>query len=118
MSDTETKSADEHLQSTEKVFSASSDERILAFTPDEQRRIVRRVDLRLAVTLGLLYCVSLLDRTNLGSASIAGFASLTQTLLYCANLCYQNAKGTAHECRKQWVHHRVDRLFYLLYRTS
>ena len=82
MSDIETKSADQHLQSTEKVLSASNDERILAFTPDEQRRIIRRIDARLAVTLGFLYCVSLLDRTNLGSASIAGFASLTQTFLH------------------------------------
>ncbi|KAJ7200559.1 phthalate transporter [Mycena pura] len=72
MSDIETKSADQHFQSTEKVLSASNDERILAFTPDEQRRIIRRIDARLAVTLGFLYCVSLLDRTNLGSASIAG----------------------------------------------
>jgi hypothetical protein len=33
---------------------------------------VRKVDLRLVSTLGVLYCASLMDRTNLGSAAIAG----------------------------------------------
>lgn len=44
------------------------------FTPEEQRRIVRRVDRRLVTTLGVLYCVSLMDRTNLGAANIAGMS--------------------------------------------
>ncbi|KAK5199740.1 hypothetical protein LTR99_004535 [Exophiala xenobiotica] len=42
------------------------------FSPDEQRRIVRRIDKRLIVTCGLMYCVSLMDRTNLSNAAIAG----------------------------------------------
>ncbi|KAI1616636.1 phthalate transporter [Exophiala viscosa] len=48
------------------------DDAALQFTPAQEKKIVRKVDLRLAVTLGALYCISLLDRTNLGSASIAG----------------------------------------------
>jgi len=44
------------------------------FTPDEQRKIMRRIDRRLVVTVGLMYCVSLMDRTNLGSANIAGMS--------------------------------------------
>lgn len=32
------------------------------FTPEEQRRIVRRVDRRLVVTVGVMYCISLMDR--------------------------------------------------------
>lgn len=42
------------------------------FTPEEQRRIISRVDRRLVVTVGAMYCVSLMDRTNLGSTNIAG----------------------------------------------
>ncbi|KAL1899217.1 hypothetical protein Sste5346_003140 [Sporothrix stenoceras] len=42
------------------------------FSPDEQKRIMRHVDRRLVVTIGFMYCVSLMDRTNLGAANIAG----------------------------------------------
>jgi hypothetical protein len=42
------------------------------FSPDEQRKIIRRIDRRLVVTVGAMYCVSLMDRTNLGAANIAG----------------------------------------------
>ncbi len=42
------------------------------FTPEEQTKIIRRIDRRLVVTVGAMYCVSLMDRTNLGSANIAG----------------------------------------------
>lgn len=48
------------------------DERINQFTPEEQKKIMRRIDRRLVLTLGFLYCVSLMDRTNLGIASVAG----------------------------------------------
>ena len=70
--DMEKKSAlnDDQIESAVKEL--SSDERALAFTPQEQKAIVRRVDIRLVVTLGCLYCISLLDRTNLGAASVAG----------------------------------------------
>jgi hypothetical protein len=42
------------------------------FTPEEQRKIISRVDRRLVVTVGAMYCVSLMDRTNLGATNIAG----------------------------------------------
>ncbi|OHW97753.1 major facilitator superfamily transporter [Colletotrichum incanum] len=42
------------------------------FTPEEQRKIIRRIDRRLVVTVGAMYCVSLMDRTNLSAAAIAG----------------------------------------------
>lgn len=48
------------------------DARINRFTPAEQRKIIRRIDRRLVLTLGFLYCVSLMDRTNLGIAVVAG----------------------------------------------
>ena len=48
------------------------DARINRFTPAEQRKIIRHIDRRLVLTLGFLYCVSLMDRTNLGIAVVAG----------------------------------------------
>lgn len=34
----------------------------------------RRIDLRLLPILGLIYCISLIDRSNLGLAMIAGMS--------------------------------------------
>lgn len=42
------------------------------YSPAEQRKIIHRIDRRLVVTVGVLYCISLMDRTNLSAASIAG----------------------------------------------
>lgn len=42
------------------------------YTPEEERRILRKIDRRVVITLGCLYCVSLIDRVNLGAANIAG----------------------------------------------
>lgn len=72
----ETKGAD--LVTEDQVETAikelSNDDRVAGFTVKEQRRTVRRIDVRLVITLGCLYCISLLDRTNLGAASVAGYA--------------------------------------------
>ena len=56
----------------EKPGPASYDPIIDRYTDDEVRKIVRKVDLRLIPLCGLMYCVSLLDRTNLSNAAIAG----------------------------------------------
>ncbi|KZW01247.1 MFS general substrate transporter [Exidia glandulosa HHB12029] len=42
------------------------------FTPAEQKALIRRIDIRLVVTVGALYCISLIDRTNMSAANIAG----------------------------------------------
>ncbi|KAI1376872.1 MFS general substrate transporter [Hypoxylon crocopeplum] len=41
---------------------------------DEQegKRIIRRIDRRLVALVGVLYCISLMDRTNLSAGAIAG----------------------------------------------
>jgi CHASE3 domain sensor protein len=57
-----------HISDTNDVEKIESSE----FTLKEQRKIIRRVDYRLVTILGLIYCASLMDRTNLGSAAIAG----------------------------------------------
>ncbi|KAJ5226890.1 MFS general substrate transporter [Penicillium citrinum] len=38
----------------------------------EQRGIIRKIDLRLILMLGFLHCVCLIDRGNLGTAAVAG----------------------------------------------
>jgi len=50
----------------------SIDAEIGEFTAEERKKIVRLIDRRLVTTLGLLYMCSLMDRTNLGAANIAG----------------------------------------------
>ena len=45
------------------------------FSEREQRKIIHRIDRRLVVTVGVLYCISLMDRTNLSAAAIAGFVN-------------------------------------------
>ncbi|RMZ87274.1 hypothetical protein DV736_g5504, partial [Chaetothyriales sp. CBS 134916] len=66
----------EDLDSPEKNVTIESDltydERINYFTPEQQKKIIRRIDIRLTALLGLMYCVSLMDRTNLGIAVVAG----------------------------------------------
>ena len=55
------------------VWSKEDNERIVeGWSHHEQKKLIRRVDLRLIPICGLLYCVSLLDRTNLSNATIAG----------------------------------------------
>ncbi|KAM5352980.1 hypothetical protein ACJ41O_005702 [Fusarium nematophilum] len=42
------------------------------FSPEDETRIIRRVDWRLIPMVALMYCVSIIDRTNVAAASIAG----------------------------------------------
>lgn len=51
---------------------SDSDAQYTEFTPAEQKKIIHRIDRRLVTTVGAMYCVSLIDRTNLGVAAIAG----------------------------------------------
>ena len=52
----------------------TNDTRINRFTEAEQKKIMWKIDRRLVSILGLMYCVSLMDRTNLGLANIGGMA--------------------------------------------
>jgi hypothetical protein len=65
------------------VKDLANDERVIGFSAHEQKSIIRRIDRRLVLTLGSLYCISLLDRTNLGAASVAGYAYLRSPLHIC-----------------------------------
>ena len=55
--------------------SRMEDEEIISRTsPADTKRLMRRIDVRLIPLCGVMYCVSLLDRTNLSNAAIAGYA--------------------------------------------
>lgn len=42
------------------------------YTEAERKNIIRRIDRRLVTTAGALYCISLIDRTNVSAAALAG----------------------------------------------
>ncbi|KAJ3497183.1 hypothetical protein NLG97_g2098 [Lecanicillium saksenae] len=44
------------------------------FTEEQQRSIIKRIDRRLVLTVGAMYCVSLMDRVNMSAANIAGMS--------------------------------------------
>jgi hypothetical protein len=68
-SDVEKHGLDDDTQVEDAVLALANDERVNTFTPEEQRSIIWRIDRRLVLTLGFLYMISLMDRTNLGAAS-------------------------------------------------
>ncbi len=53
---------------------ADSEQLESEFSDAEKTQITRRIDKRLVLTVGFMYCVSLLDRTNLGAANLAGIS--------------------------------------------
>ncbi|KAF2121440.1 SacI homology domain-containing protein [Lophiotrema nucula] len=55
-------------------FSLGSVQSFELYTPDEERTVLRKLDRRLVGFMALLYCLSFLDRSNIGNARIAGLA--------------------------------------------
>ncbi|KAF2729722.1 MFS general substrate transporter [Polyplosphaeria fusca] len=45
-----------------------------SWTPEEEKKLVRKIDLFLLPTIWLMYLLSYMDRTNIGNAKIAGMA--------------------------------------------
>ena len=68
--DYDTKQIEDGSPGPESLSDVSHDQ---VYSQPEQRRIIQRVDLRLVTTCGVMYCISLMDRTNLPSAAIAGY---------------------------------------------
>ncbi|KAI1075448.1 major facilitator superfamily MFS-1 [Whalleya microplaca] len=56
------------LESKRSQVSGSVDE----YDEDEAKKIIWQIDRRLVTTVGIMYCISLMDRTNLSAAAIAG----------------------------------------------
>lgn len=77
----------------------SSDERINVFTPAEQKKIIRRIDVRLVTTLGLMYCVSLMDRTVSPRTTALLFKILLTMSIefgHCSNIWHGSWSVTGH----------------------
>lgn len=55
--------------------SPSNSESSFPFTPQEQKRIIRQIDLRVVLLLGAMYAVSLIDRSQIGLAMISGMGA-------------------------------------------
>lgn len=55
--------------------SPSNGESSFPFTPPEQKRIIRQIDLRVVLLLGAMYAVSLIDRSQIGLAMISGMGT-------------------------------------------
>jgi hypothetical protein len=47
-------------------------EQIPHFTPEQEKRVLRKMDLRLIPMLSVLYLLAFLDRGNIGNAKIEG----------------------------------------------
>lgn len=60
----------EPVESHKPMLESLDDDPVYSYR--EQRKIIRRIDARLIVMLGFLHTVSLIDRGNLGTASVAG----------------------------------------------
>ena len=69
----------EQVASKSPVDSLTDDD----FSPAEVKKLIHRIDRRLVTTVGILYCISLMDRTNLSAAAIAGYAM--KSLLWSAH---------------------------------
>ncbi|KAK3321595.1 general substrate transporter [Apodospora peruviana] len=63
-----------HREKSDAVMTAAEIDEQFGITPEDHKRIIRHVDRRLVLTVGAMYCVSLMDRTNLGAANIAGMS--------------------------------------------
>lgn len=69
------------------------------YTPAEQSKIIHRVDRRLISTCGVLYCISLMDRTNLSAAALAGMTAelrLNVGFRYVGAPCYGSRSMLTH----------------------
>lgn len=62
----------ERVQTRSSEGSTEDDAVISEFSDADKKRILRRLDFRLVTMVGFMYCVSLMDRTNLSAAAIAG----------------------------------------------
>lgn len=62
------------VQDTEKASAESSH----GLDAAAQKKVIRRIDTRLLPILGLMYSISLVDRTNLGLALVAGMQEQLQ----------------------------------------
>lgn len=61
--------------SSKTLPSSPSNSESFPFTPQDQKRIIRHIDLRVVLLLGAMYAVSLIDRSQIGLAMISGMGT-------------------------------------------
>jgi len=91
----------ENGQQSDDERKSVEDDPLTYFTPAEQKKIIHRLDRRLVTVVGVMYCVSLMDRSNLSNAAIAGMnqeLALTVGMRYVSTLHWQ--LNTSTEMRK------------------
>ncbi|KAH0836099.1 phthalate transporter [Fonsecaea pedrosoi] len=72
---------------------------VATFSPAEEKRLLRRIDLRVTCVLGSLYLIAQIDRNNLGNANIAGMSvdldltgsrySIVVLFMFITYVCFQ-----------------------------
>ncbi|BCS17334.1 uncharacterized protein APUU_10162A [Aspergillus puulaauensis] len=62
----------QHLESIHLEDGKNDESPVFGIDEAHQKKVMRRVDLRLLPILGIMYSISLIDRTNLGLAFVAG----------------------------------------------
>lgn len=72
-SPSEAQQLEEQIISGDEVSSSKDGHYDEEYSYKEQRKIIHKVDRRLITVAGLLVAVSLMDRSNLGNAAIAGY---------------------------------------------
>lgn len=64
----------EALKQTESNYNGADDGGYREYDKAFEKRVIRKVDIRLLIILGALYSIALIDRTNLSAARVAGMA--------------------------------------------
>lgn len=59
---------------TESNYAGGDDASYRQYDAAFEKRVIRKVDIRLLIILGALYSIALIDRTNLSAARVAGMA--------------------------------------------
>jgi hypothetical protein len=78
---------------------SSHDEVASEFTVAEQRAILHKIDRRLVVLVGFMYCVSLMDRSNLSNAKVAGEYLYRTTLYYVGLPRFRHGRRSKSQAR-------------------
>lgn len=70
--DRDNEKAELDVEQIEREKTQASDAFDDEFSEAEGKKILRRIDRRLVVLVGFMYCISLMDRTNISAAAVAG----------------------------------------------
>ncbi|KAI1103751.1 MFS general substrate transporter [Jackrogersella minutella] len=70
--DRDQEKAEPDVEQVERQKTESTENVEEEFDEKEGKRILRRIDRRLVVMVGVLYCISLMDRTNLSAGAVSG----------------------------------------------